>query len=189
MGTVISQKVYGANGQAAIDETTKRIKELEELLTFNLPEGDINNLNKNAGKEKVELNPVTLQVINKAMKVAELSNGAFDITIGPVVKLWGIGTEQERVPTTEELHKLLPLVNYKDLYVDEHSAGLKNAGQMVDLGGIAKGYAGDEAIKIYKKNGIKSGFINLGGNVVTMGKKPMEAPGRLAFVILGLKKG
>ena len=176
MGTVISQKVYGANGQAAIDETMKRIKELEGLLTFNLPEGDINNLNKNAGKTKVELNPVTLKVINKAQKVAELSNGAFDITVGPVVKLWGIGTEQERVPTTEEIHKLLPLINYKDLYVDELSGGLKNAGQMVDLGGIAKGYAGDEAIQIYKKNGIKSGFINLGGNVVTMGSKPDGSP-------------
>lgn len=176
MGTVISQKVYGANGQAAIDETMKRIKDLEGQLTFYSQEGDVYNLNKNAGKKKVELNPVTLKVINKAQKVAELSNGAFDITVGPVVKLSGIGTEQEHVPSTEELDKLLPLINYKDLYVEGNSAGLKNAGQMVDLGGIAKGYAGDEAIQIYKKNGIKSGFINLGGNVVTMGRKPDGNP-------------
>jgi len=176
MGTVISQKVYGENGQAAIDETMKKIKDLEALLTFNAPEGDIYKLNKNAGATKVELNPETINVINKAQKVADLSNGAFDITVGPLIKLWGIGTEQERVPATEALNKLLQLINYKDLYVDEHSASLKMPGQMADLGGIAKGYAGDEAMKIYKKNGIKSGFINLGGNVVTLGSKPDGSP-------------
>lgn len=176
MGTVISQKVYGPNGQKAVEETTARINYLESLLTFNAQEGDIFKLNANAGKQKVELNPITIEILKKAQQVAELSNGAFDVTVGPVVKSWGIGTDQERVPTQEELNKLLPLINYKDLEVDGNSAGLKRPGQMVDLGGIAKGYAGDEAIKIYKRNGIKSGFINLGGNVVTLGSKPDGSP-------------
>lgn len=172
MGTVISQKVYGANGQTAIDETMKKIKDLEALLTINAPGGDINKLNENAGKNNVELNPETVKIIKKAQQVSVLSNGAFDITIGPVVKSWGIGTPDEHIPPAEELQKLLPLVNYKDVYVDENSASLKKAGQMVDLGGIAKGYAGDVALDIYKKNGIQSAFINIGGNVVTLGNKP-----------------
>lgn len=176
MGTVISQKVYGENGQVAIDEAIDRIKYLEGLLTFNAREGDIYNINENAGKKKVELNPITLKLMTKAQQVAELSDGAFDITIGPLVKSWGIGTENERVPAPEEIHNLLPLINYKDLEVDNHTAYLKNPGQMVDLGGIAKGYAGDEVIEIYKKNGIKSAFINLGGNVVTLGSKPDGSP-------------
>lgn len=176
MGTVISQKVYGANAQAAMDETTKKMKYLDELLTFNAPQGDIYKLNQNAGKKNVELNTETLKVINKALQVSELSDGAFDITIGPVVKSWGIGTNEQRIPTNEELQKLLPLINYKDIYVDERSVGLKKAGQMVDLGGIAKGYAGDVAIETYKKNGIQSAFINIGGNVVTLGNKPDGSP-------------
>lgn len=176
MGTVISQKVYGANGQVAIDKAFERIKYLETLLTFNASEGDIYNLNQNAGKNKVELNPITIKVMRKAQQVAELSQGAFDITIGPLVKSWGIGTGNERIPSEEELHNLLPLTDYKDLEIDDHTAFLKNPGQMVDLGGIAKGYAGDEAIEIYKNNGIKSAFINLGGNVVTLGSKPDGSP-------------
>lgn len=172
MGTVISQKVYGAKGQAAIDETMEKIEGLEALLTFNAPGGDINKLNENAGKSKVELNPETVKIIKKAQQVSELSNGAFDITIGPVVKSWGIGTDEEHIPEAEELKKLLSLVSYKDLYIGESSSGLKKAGQLVDLGGIAKGYAGDVARDIYRKNGIQSAFINLGGNVVTLGNKP-----------------
>ena len=181
MGTVISQKVYGKNGQAVIDETNKKMADLEALLTFNAPEGDIYKLNENAGKKNVALDPETVKIINKAQEISELSKGAFDVTIGPVVKSWGIGTNQEHVPTKEELKKLLTLVNYKDLYVDEKSAGLKKAGQMVDLGGIAKGYAGDVARDIYKKNGIQSAFINLGGNVVTLGNKPDGSPWRVGI--------
>lgn len=172
MGTVISQKVYGPSGQAAIDETVEKINQLEELLTFNAPEGDINKLNQNAGNKKVELDPETIKIIKKAQEISELSNGAFDITIGPLVRLWGIGTKDAYIPTKEEIERILPLINYKDIDLEDSSAGLKKAGQMVDLGGIAKGYAGDIAIEIYKKHGIQSGFISLGGNVVTLGNKP-----------------
>jgi FAD:protein FMN transferase len=176
MGTVITQKVFGANGQATLDEVNQKIGSLEKLLTFNAPEGDINKLNENAGKGNVELNPETIKILKKSQQVAKLSNGAFDVTVGPLVKTWGIGTKPQYIPTQEELKSLLPLINYKDLYVDDHSAGLKKAGQLIDLGGIAKGYAGDVAIEIYKKNGIKSGFISLGGNVVTLGSKPDGSP-------------
>lgn len=176
MGTVISQKVYGPNGQAAMSEAMDKITDLEVLLTFNAPEGDIYKLNENAGKGRVELSPETIEILKEAQKVSELSDGAFDVTVGPVVKSWGIGTDQERIPAPEELQALLPLVNYKDLEVNETSAFLKRTGQMVDLGGIAKGYAGDAARDIYKKNGIKSAFINLGGNVVTLGNKPDGSP-------------
>lgn len=172
MGTVITQTVYGKNGQAAIDETTKKIEDLEALLTFNAPEGDIYKLNENAGKNKVELDPETVKIIKKSQEVAELSNGAFDVTVGPLVKSWAIGTPDEHIPSKEELGKILPLINYKDLTVDGNTVGLKRTGQEVDLGGIAKGYAGDVAIDIYKKHGIQSAFINLGGNVVTLGNKP-----------------
>lgn len=172
MGTVISQKVYGANAETTVNQTVEKIEFLEQLLTFNAPEGDINKLNENAGVKSIELNPETMKIIKKAQEVSGMSNGAFDITVGPLVKTWGIGSELERIPSKEEIAKILPLVNYTELYLDNSSAGLKRKGQMVDLGGIAKGYAGDAAIEIYKQNGIESAFINLGGNVVTLGNKP-----------------
>lgn len=176
MGTIISQKVYGANAQTAVNQAVEKIEYLEELLTFNGQQGDIYKLNQNAGLKNVELNPETIKIIEKAQQISELSNGAFDITVGPLVKTWGIGSDVERIPTEKELQKLLLLVDYRDITIDNNIVGLKEAGQMVDLGGIAKGYAGDAVKDIYKKNDIQSAFINLGGNVVTLGNKPDGSP-------------
>jgi thiamine biosynthesis lipoprotein len=149
-GTIITQKVTGAKGQAAIEEVKDKIRSLEKQLTFMAPEGDVYKLNTHAGTKEVPLDPATVKIIKKALQVAELSGGAYDITAGPLVRIWAIGTPQQHVPSQEELQKILPLVNYKDVYVDEHSGGLRKNGQMIDLGGIAKGHAGDAAIQIYK---------------------------------------
>jgi thiamine biosynthesis lipoprotein len=176
MGTRIAQRVTGANGQAAIDEVAAKMKSLEEMMTFWLPSGNVHQINKNAGIRNVELDPATIKVIRKSLQVAELSGGAFDITVGPLVRLWASKVPQREVPSAEELRKVLPLINYKDVHVDERTGGLKRAGQMVDLGGIAKGYAGDVAIDIYKKHGIRSAFVNLGGNVIALGSKPDGSP-------------
>lgn len=176
MGTFILQRVYGKNGEVAIEQALEKVRSLEDLLTFNAPGGDINKLNDNAGKVAVQLDPITIEVIKKAHEVSEWSNGVFDITIGPLVKSWGIGSETERIPSVEEIHNILPLINYRDIEIGLHTGFLKNPGQMVDLGGIAKGYAGDKVIEIYKAQGIQSAFVNLGGNVITLGSKPDGSP-------------
>lgn len=181
MGTVISQKVYGVNGQAAANEAVKKIEYLDKLLTFNDTQGDLYKLNQNAGKTGVELDPETIKIIEKAQQVSEMSHGAFDITIGPLVKAWGIGTDTARIPSNEELKSLQALINYKDVEINNHYVSLKRKGQMVDLGGIAKGYTGDAVIEIYKKYGIESAFINLGGNVVTLGNKPDGSPWKVGI--------
>ena len=175
LGTIINQEVYGANAQKASAEVSTRIKELDALWTINSPGGDINKLNSNAGLGYVELNPETISILKDARKISDLSGGAaFDITVAPLVKAWGVGTDNPQVPADDVLKKLLSLVNYQDVLVDEatNSASLRMTGQMVDLGGIAKGYIGDMAVAIYKKNGITSAFANLGGNVVVLGNKP-----------------
>ncbi len=150
-------------------------------MTFNAAKGDIDQLNRNAGIKSVELDPETVAIIQKAQEVSELSNGAFDITVGPLVKAWGIGTDRQGIPSKEELQGLLPLINFLDLSVEQNLVGLKKTGQMVDLGGIAKGYTGDAAVEIYKENGIQSAFINLGGNVVTLGRKPDGTPWKVGI--------
>jgi len=174
MGTVITQKVYGENAKKAVDEVSEKLKQIESTLTINAPGGEVNKLNESAGKGSIQLSNETIYLLEKAKHFAELSNGAFDVTIGPLVKAWGVFTENPRVPSEDEIKNLLKLVDYKSIIFDKKtsSAMLKKAGQIVDLGGIAKGYAGDEAIKIYKKYGIKSACVNLGGNVVLLGNKP-----------------
>ncbi len=175
LGTIIDQEVYGANAQKASEAVSAWIKELDALWTINSPGGDINKLNNNAGLGYVELDPETISILKDAHRISDLSGGAaFDITVAPLVKVWGVGTDNPQVPADDILKKLVPLVNYQDVLVDEatNSASLRVQGQMVDLGGIAKGYIGDMVIEIYKKNGITAAFANLGGNVVVLGNKP-----------------
>lgn len=183
MGTTILQKVYGDDAQKAVAEASARMKEIEGLMTINTPGGEINKLNEAAGKNEVVLSAETLTILETAKRYAALSNGAFDITAGPLVKAWGVLTDHPRVPRQDEIDELLKLIDYRTLTIDRvnASARLEKPGQIVDLGGIAKGYAGDEAIKIYKKYGIKSAFINLGGNVVVLGSRPGGGPWRIGI--------
>ncbi|MCX8128999.1 MAG: FAD:protein FMN transferase [Clostridia bacterium] len=174
MGTVISQKVYGEEAQKAIDRVSERMLEIEKRMTINAPGSETDKLNINAGKSDVKLTPDVIYVLNTAKKFGRLSDGAFDVTVGPLVKAWGIFTDNERIPADGEINRLIKLVGYNEINADEKNniAGLSRQGQVVDLGGIAKGYAGDEAIRIYKEFGIGTAYINLGGNVIVMGKKP-----------------
>lgn len=178
MGTVITQKVYGKNAKAAGDKVIERMKEIEDDMTINKPGGEINAINEAAGDKPVKISSSVMYLLNKAKQYGQLSQGAFDVTIGPLVKEWGIFTDNPKIPTQERINELLPLIDYKTIQLDSanNTAMLPKKGQIIDLGGIAKGYAGDETIKIYKENGITSGFINLGGNVVVLGGKPDGTP-------------
>jgi len=174
MGTSITQRIYGGNAQQAAREVIDEIKRIEDEMTINKPGGEINKLNNSAGKAEIELSEETIYVLEKAKHFSSLSGGAFDVTIGPLVKAWDILGDNPRVPGDEELESLLRLVDYRDIDINREAgtASLKRPGQIADLGGIAKGYAGDRTVEIYKKHGIKSAFVNLGGNVVALGRKP-----------------
>jgi FAD:protein FMN transferase len=174
MGTVISQKSFGSKAQKALEEVDARMIEIENRMTINAPGSETDKLNNQAGKSEVKLSPDVIHVLSVAKKYAELSDGAFDVTVGPLVQAWGIFTDHARIPEQNEIDELKKLVGNNGLTVDEknNTAKLAREGQIADLGGIAKGYAGDEAIRIYKENGLKAAYVNLGGNVVVMGKKP-----------------
>lgn len=175
MGTIITQRLYGSNAKKAIEEANIKIKEIENKMTINNSGGLINKLNDMSAEHNGEWNVLdneTVYVLEKAKKYSELSGGAFDVTVGPLVKAWGIISGNPRIPPADEINRLLKLVDYKSISIQGSSAKLILPGQIADLGGIAKGYAGDAVLDIYRKNGIKSAFVNLGGNVVALGKKP-----------------
>lgn len=181
MGTIILQKIYGKNAEQADKEVITRCKEIEKSMTINAAGSEIDTLNEAAGKKAVKVSADSLNLMHTAKKYSELSTGAFDITVGPLVKAWGIFTDHHRIPDQKEINGLLGLVDDRSLTLDNKAmtAKLEKQGQIVDLGGIAKGYAGDEAIKIYKKYGIKSAYVNLGGNVVVIGHKPDDSPWKI----------
>jgi thiamine biosynthesis lipoprotein len=138
-------------------------------------------INRQAGIEPVHIRADLMELLEKALHYAELSGGAFDPTIGPLVRLWGIGTDSERVPGEEEIAQALKLVNWRDLIIDRESgtAFLLREGMALDLGAIAKGYAGDEALRIAKEGKVKRAVFDLGGNIVTLGGR--EKKGRTSI--------
>lgn len=178
MGTNIILRIYSDNADEIARIAIKKIKRLESLMSFFITSSEVSRLNFAAGRDEIQLSRDTFQVIKMAKEYSKLCDGAFDITMAPVIKLWGIFSKNERVPLKSEIENTLCLANYKDIIINEEkmSAKLSIEGQMVDLGAIAKGYTADRIIEIYKQNGVKSGFVNLGGNVLTLGGKPDGSP-------------
>jgi len=128
-------------------------------------------INRQAGIAPVKIRADLLEVLQTAQRYADLSGGAFDPTIGPLVKLWGIGTDAQRVPSAAEIAAALRLVDWRDLIIDRDSgtAFLRRKGMEIDLGAIAKGYAADEAARIAREGRVKRAIIDLGGNILALG--------------------
>ncbi|BDR72131.1 FAD:protein FMN transferase [Clostridium tetani] len=178
LDTLIQLKVYGKNSEKATNEAMDAISDIDDIMSPTKPTSDVVKINNSAGKDFVKINENTLEVIKTSIKYSKLSKGNFDITVGPLVKLWGIGTENARVPSKEEIDAALKLINYENVLIDEEnkSVKLKSPKEAVDLGGIAKGFAGDKAREILENKGIKSAYLNLGGNIVTIGNKTDGTP-------------
>lgn len=175
MDTIMNLKAYGPKAEKAIKEAYNRIDEIEQMASAQIADSDVSKLNDNAGKEYVKVHPEIIKMLQAAVKYSEISEGAFDITVGPLIKLWGIGTENERIPSDAEIKEALNLVGYKNINIkeEESSVMLLKEGMSIDLGGIAKGFAADEVVHIFRKYGIKSALINLGGSsMYTLGYKP-----------------
>lgn len=179
MDTVIQIKAYGPKASEAIDAAFIRMDEIEQMASANIVTSDISKINQAAGKEYVKVHPEVIKMLKTAVKYSKLSNGAFDITVGPLIKLWGIGTDNERIPTDAEIKSKLPLVGYSNISIMDgnNSVKLLKEGMSIDLGGIAKGFAADEVIKVFEKYGVNSALISLGGSsIYTLGKKPDGTP-------------
>jgi FAD:protein FMN transferase len=176
LGTICSVKLYDHVNDSTFEKAFKRLKEIEDKMSINIESSEIIKVNNAAGKDYVQVSPDTLEVIKQGLHFSELYN-KFDITIGPIVKLWNISFDNAanaRIPAENEISEKLPLVNYKNVLINEaeRKVMLKEKGMMIDLGGIAKGYAADEVVRVLKENGVEHAIVNLGGNVLTLGAKP-----------------
>jgi thiamine biosynthesis lipoprotein len=182
-GTILQLKAFGKNSEKAIEKAALRLTNMDDNLSVFKDYSEISKINLNAGGALQKVSKDTYYIINKAVDYCKLSQGAFDITIRPIVRLWGIGREEERIPSEKEIEEKLKLVNYKDIVLDEesNSVGLMHESQEIDVGGIAKGYAADEVKKIFVKHKIKSAVINLGGNVYVLGNKTDGSPWKVGI--------
>ncbi|MFN2351298.1 MAG: FAD:protein FMN transferase [Kiritimatiellia bacterium] len=162
--------------------SANKLYELEQQLTIFRDDSDISRLNQAAGTEPVELPPPILSLLTAARRHAELSAGAFDPTIGPLMQAWrfrgGLGSGE--MPTEQELQAAAEAVDYRNLMVDERAAFLTRPGMAVDLGGIAKGYGVDEVCRLLASHGVADVLVNLGGNIRVLGESAPGKPWRVA---------
>ena len=178
LGTVCSITLFDQANDRVYQEIFSRIREIENRMSVNISGTDIDRVNTAAGIEPVQVHDDVFMVIEQALSFAKLSGGAFDPAVGPLVSLWGVGRDNPRVPSPEEIDEVLPLINWRDVELDSvtRSVFLKRRGMALDLGAIAKGYAADEAAAIIKRAGIKRAIIDLGGNIITCGQKKNKKP-------------
>ena len=184
LGTVVEISIYDKDDEKIVDKALARISEIESKMTINNAEtSEIIALNNASGKSEVVLSPDTFYVVDKGKQYSLQSMGSFDVTIGPIVKLWNINTEYAAIPEKEKLEEALKLVDYTklDLKKETYTARLEIPGMKVDLGAIAKGYAADEAARILRENGVEHAIVNLGGNVITIGENTNGNPWRIAI--------
>lgn len=175
MDTVMTVKIYDNQSEKTLDKVFSRLKEIEDRMSATIETSDVNKINENAGIKPITVNSDTYFVIKEAKNYAELSNGAYDPTIGPLVDLWDIKSgekERESIPTLEEIEEKKALINYKDLeLLDNNQVFLNRKNMKINLGGIVKGYAADEVRKILTENKVNAAIIDLGGNVFAHGIK------------------
>ena len=183
MDTVMTIKIYDKPDEKILDKAFLRLEEIEERMSATLKDSDVSKINENAGIKPVSINEDTYFVISEAKHFAEISSGAYDPTIGPLVDLWDIKAEEKErdsIPVDEDIEKAKAYTNYNDLeLLDNNQVYLKEKGMKINLGGIVKGYATDEVRRILKENEINKAIIDLGGNVFAHGTKVDETPWKI----------
>ena len=178
MDTYMSLVAVGDGAFDVLQRSSNEINTLEQKLSRTIETSDVARLNANGS---AVLDEGTAELLRRALRYSEETGCAFDMTIAPLVELWGITTEHPRVPTREEIDALLPLVGYEHVHQSAYYNISLDEGCAVDLGGIAKGYASDCAAVLFHRSALTGGCANLGGNVYVYGTNAQNKPWSVAI--------
>jgi len=150
----------------------KKLVAIDKMMSDYLEESQLSKVNNNAFTEPVKVDDELFHVISKSIEYSQMSEGAFDITIGPVVDLWHKAEESKQKPTSAQIAAAKSKVGYEKLILDPVNKTVKFnvEGMRLDLGAIAKGYAIDQAIEAMKQTGATGGMIDAGGDIRCFGK-------------------
>jgi len=181
LDTLALIRIYQSDRQEILDGAFELIEELENQLSRYRVSSEISRINSTPLNTAVSISDPTRELIAVGLSYARLSDGAFDPTIGALVSLWGIGTENAQVPTPLEIQAALSIVDYRAVSIGSRTVTLKqkspisasgSARMTLDLGGIAKGWIADRVAEFLQNNGERNFLINLGGNILVSGSKP-----------------
>lgn len=168
-----------ADAERMIELAVSEIRRIEKLLTTFDDESLTNQLNKMAGIAPVKVNEEFFQLVQRAQRISELTQGAFDLSYGSIDKrLWNFDTSLKELPDRDTAKEMVRLINYHNIILDEVAGTifLKEKGMRIGFGGIGKGYAADRAKRVLAEAGVKSGIVNASGDLTTWGNQPNGNP-------------
>lgn len=176
MGTLVFLTAVAPDEQlahAAIEQGFTEIHRLEQILSTWIPDSELSRINAAAGQRAVKAGPETLELLKHSLEMARLTEGGFNVAIGPAVEAWNVSREG-RIPTREELDATRSLMDLSAIHLDQEAGTvyLSRAGMRVDIGGIGKGYAADFAARVMQDAGASAGVVAISGDIKTFGLLP-----------------
>jgi len=181
MGTAISHQAHGGRWQEALEAARLEAMRLEGLFSRFREGSDVWRLNRAAGGEMVAVAQETFRVLERASEFSRLTEGYFDVTVAPLSDAWDY--RRALAPGEDEIARARALVDARGLVLDrrKRAARLARPGQAIDLGGIAKGFAGDLLMELFRRYGVRSALSNFGGGVSALGARPDGSPWRVGI--------
>ena len=188
MGSTVELKLYSPSEELfhrVVDVCVKRTKEIDRLFSNYRDDSVLAKVNRNAGVRPVPVPEEFLNLVRTSVNYSEITDGAFDITIGSLFKLWQAETVAGRLPEKSRIRDALGCTGFRKIKIDEGKSQIFLDGDCVqlDFGAIGKGYAVDEIVRIAKENGITKGLVNFGGNIYAM-----NPPAGKKFWDVGVRK-
>jgi thiamine biosynthesis lipoprotein ApbE len=177
MGTSVKLQAFNGDEttrRAAIDEAFAAFEEVDRLMSNYREDSELVHMNHDAARGAVSVTDAMFSVLGAASRVSVASQGAFDVTVGPLMRLWGFYDKKPHVPTAAERAWVRPLVDYRNVILGaegQRTVRFARPGVEVDLGGIAKGFAVEIAADVLRRRGL-SGFVDAGGNQYLLGTPP-----------------
>jgi thiamine biosynthesis lipoprotein len=183
MGTEVTITVIARSheeGETAIDAGMAELRRLDAMMSLYKDASEITKVNLAAGKVPVRVSPEMIEVVEHAAKISRLSGGVFDVSIGPLVVLWQMRLKEGKIPTDNEIARVRPLVNYRNIVVDRKASTifLKRTGMIMDFGGM-KGYMADRVADLFRKRGIENAVIAVAGDIWVLGHREDGSPWRI----------
>jgi thiamine biosynthesis lipoprotein len=183
MGSTYTMALYGtdqARLRVAAEEAAEEVQRLDHLLSNYLPTSEWSEVNRDAAKGPVHVSPELFDLLSDCVNYSRASDGAFDITVGPLMKVWGFYKGTGRLPHRAEIRGALASVGYQSIVLDRSNRTVRFArsGVEMDPGGIGKGYAVDRMVEVLRKNGINTGLLSASGSsIYALGAPPSEPRG------------
>lgn len=184
MGASITLTIFHENAQELLLQSEQLLHLYKNRFSANDADSELMEINFQAGKNAVRVHPDLFELIELGKKHSIAMNSHLNIAIGPLVQTWRIGFSDAKLPSKKEIQTLLQITNPEDIVLDhsKQEVYLSKVGMRIDLGALAKGYIADKLKEFLEEQGVQSGMINLGGNILTIGENPIyQRPWRIGI--------